>query len=935
MKIIILFLCFIFASDLYSQNYHFNQHEVSTDLLRMNPSSIFRYKNELLFIGTKEGLIAFDGKKHDVMVREDGGNQEPSSYFHDGEYLWIGYSDGGIFRLVDFKLKPWEIAEGWPKSKITGIGKDNIGQMWFSTYGEGLYVYAKEVLYNFNTDDGLEGNDIYNLVVDNAGKIFAGTDHGLIVCRFENEKKIIEKSTFLSAMPNEIITSLHLDQLDNKLYIGTFENGLWMYDFETKKVLQILKTNNQIKKIGIAGFGILALADHKNNPLMYYDYLNYKSKTFHPKGTESPLSILDILCDAEGNIWILCNNNGLISSPGIFSVRETNIINIQALLEVDGNVYIGNDEGLFCNHQGADALPILKKENILSLYYHKSKNEIWAGTFGDGIKIIDQKGKLIKALNEKNGLSNNNVFCITQREGFIWVSTLAGLNKLSPDGTVLKQLNKKSGLPTDYNYTLFTDKSNNLWVGTDGKGITVIDKNDHIKQITNDQTIISFAEDKNKKIWFSTLNNGLGKIEKDSIRWFGLSEGLTELHISGITSDKDGNIISFHHTGMDIIDPDTHTIICIGNNTGIRKWEQNINPFFNDFMHPILISEGSRIITYQPVHQPFLKAQLIIKTALAGKILLKQAEYNILSYKDNDFLIEYAGIWFSDPDVVQYRYKMDGIDTEWRYTKDQKLIYPNLGSGNYTFIIECAANKTFSGAVTYEIKFRIKPAIWETWWFFFGLVVIFISIVYVWNESRNRRRKQLEEIKMDQVRSQLETLKSQINPHFLFNSFNTLVSIIESKPEQAVTFVEKLSDFYRNMLQFRDKDLIPLKDELEINQNYSFLLDQRFGNTVQIRTNIVNNDWLIIPLTLQILTENAVKHNAASKASPLIISITCENDTLKVSNNIQTRRTTEKSTHFGLQSLAKRYLNITGKEIIVLVTQQQFCITIPLIKNKS
>ena len=111
-------------------------------------------------------------------------------------------------------------------------------------------------------------------------------------------------------------------------------------------------------------------------------------------------------------------------------------------------------------------------------------------------------------------------------------------------------------------------------------------------------------------------------------------------------------------------------------------------------MHPILISEGSRIITYQPVHQPFLKAQLIIKTALAGKILLKQAEYNNLSYKDNDFLIEYAGIWFSDPDVVQYRYKMDGIDTEWRYTKDQKLIYPNLGSGNYTFIIECAANKT-------------------------------------------------------------------------------------------------------------------------------------------------------------------------------------------------------------------------------------------------
>lgn len=935
MKILFLFFCFIFASDLYSQNYHFNQHEVSTDLLRMNPTSIFRYKNELIFIGTKEGLIAYDGKKHDVLLRKDGGTQEPSSFFHDGNYLWIGYADGGIFRLVDFKLQSWLIPEGWPKTKITGIGKDNSGQMWFSTYGEGLYVYANDVLYNFNTDDGLEGNDIYNLVTDNTGKIYAGTDNGLIVCQFEKEKKIIEKPFFLSAMPNEIITSLHLDEINNKLYIGTFENGLWMYDFQTKKVLQILKTKNQVKKIGISGFGILALTDQKTNPLKYAEPISHSPKTFNPSGTESPLSILDILCDVEGNIWILCNNNGLISSPGIFSVQETKINNIQALLEIEGDIYFGNDEGLYISHQGADVQLILQKENILSLHYNKSKDEVWAGTFGDGIKIIDQQGKLIRVLNEKTGLSNNNVFCITQRSGYIWVSTLAGLNKLSSEGKVLKQLNKKSGLSTDYNYTLFADKSDNLWVGTDGKGIAVIDKNDRIKQITNDQTIISFAEDKNGKIWFSTLNNGLGKIEKDSIRWFGLSDGLTELHILGITSDKDGNIISFHHTGMDIIDPDTHTIICIGNNIGIRKWEQNINPFFNDFIHPILISEGSRIITYQPVHQTFLKAHLIIKTALAGKTLLMPDTDNIMSHIDNDFLIEYAGIWFSDPDVVHYRYNMEGIDNEWRYTKDQKLIYPNLAAGNYTFTIECAANRTFSGADKFEIKFRIKPAFWESWWFYLSIILVLISGFYVWNESRNKRRKQLEEIKMDQVRSQLETLKSQINPHFLFNSFNTLVSIIESKPEQAVIFVEKLSDFYRNMLQYRDKDLIPLKDELEINQNYSFLLHQRFGNTVQIRTGIDDDDWLIIPLTLQILTENAVKHNAASKTSPLIITITRVNDTLKVSNNIQTRRTTEKSTHFGLQSLAKRYLNITGKEIIVLVNQQQFCVTIPLIKNKS
>jgi LytS/YehU family sensor histidine kinase len=198
----------------------------------------------------------------------------------------------------------------------------------------------------------------------------------------------------------------------------------------------------------------------------------------------------------------------------------------------------------------------------------------------------------------------------------------------------------------------------------------------------------------------------------------------------------------------------------------------------------------------------------------------------------------------------------------------------------------------------------------------------------------SERKKTLEAIKTEQVKNQLETLKSQINPHFLFNSFNTLISVIEYKPEQAVTFVEKLSDFYRSILQYRETEFISLEEEVTIMENYRFLLEQRFGKSIEISVNISNpKTYMILPLTLQLLIENAVKHNVVSKNKPLIIHITQTDENLKICNNLQPKLSVEVSTHFGLQSLSKRYLYLLGKDIIINKTADEFCITIPLKKT--
>ena len=220
---------------------------------------------------------------------------------------------------------------------------------------------------------------------------------------------------------------------------------------------------------------------------------------------------------------------------------------------------------------------------------------------------------------------------------------------------------------------------------------------------------------------------------------------------------------------------------------------------------------------------------------------------------------------------------------------------------------------------------------WQNWVIYLIVSILVTSAVIYWLYERHKHRKQLQEFQTDQIKSQLATLKSQINPHFLFNSFNTLISLIESDPKDAIVFVEKLSDFYRSMLEYRDTDVISLEEEMSILENYRFLLFQRYRQNLNLKVNVVDpKGFFIVPLTMQILTENAVKHNIVSASKPLEVNIYREGDNLIVCNNMQLRLTSEMSTHFGLKTLSRRYTSITGKEIRVERNEKEFCVTVPL-----
>lgn len=192
---------------------------------------------------------------------------------------------------------------------------------------------------------------------------------------------------------------------------------------------------------------------------------------------------------------------------------------------------------------------------------------------------------------------------------------------------------------------------------------------------------------------------------------------------------------------------------------------------------------------------------------------------------------------------------------------------------------------------------------------------------------------QNESLKKAKLQRQLDTLKSQINPHFLFNSLNSLSMLIHENPRQAELFVDEISSVYRYLLRANDQELTTLRRELQFIKSYFQLLKTRYGSGIDLRINVSEKqlDRLIPPLTLQLLVENAVKHNMMLPESPLVVEIMTRGLLLVVQNNLQRKKMAEPSHKVGLASIATKYRLLGGRQIWISEEGGLFVVTLPLL----
>ncbi len=217
------------------------------------------------------------------------------------------------------------------------------------------------------------------------------------------------------------------------------------------------------------------------------------------------------------------------------------------------------------------------------------------------------------------------------------------------------------------------------------------------------------------------------------------------------------------------------------------------------------------------------------------------------------------------------------------------------------------------------------------------LIALFIMAIFTtrsWLLEWKKSATEAEKLKSEMLASQYQSLKDQLNPHFLFNSLNVLSNLVYEDPDRSAAFILKLSKIYRYVLDVQQEDLIPLTQEMEFAKNYLELQKIRFEENLVYSIKVTELDGLSIPpLSLQLILENAIKHNEASQENPLFIQLIQQGDELWITNTFQPKKgKLEESAGIGLANIRKRYKLLSQREIQVINTLDEFVVKLPLIQ---
>ena len=328
-------------------------------------------------------------------------------------------------------------------------------------------------------------------------------------------------------------------------------------------------------------------------------------------------------------------------------------------------------------------------------------------------------------------------------------------------------------------------------------------------------------------------------------------------------------------------------------------------------------------------------------------ITLVVAILSIFVFGDGDYSLDsiirdtVISFIFSFSLTVVNSYYYDGLDIRlsWEKVPQKRLWFGAIGSFVLTVL-------TF-GLLRYLIRFYYTGLgigeFFETETFDSYIVALVITVIatlfihaFYFYRALQKKEVKKQKIIAGTASARFDALKNQLDPHFLFNSLNVLTSLIDEDPRQAQKFTTSLSKVYRYVLEQKNKDLVTVNEELDFARTYVSLLKMRFEDSIvfDIPEKASNPEAKIVPLSLQLLLENAVKHNVVTSSRPLHIKVSENNGELLVSNNLQEKQVVKKSSGVGLQNIRQRYAILTDKDMVINKTHSDFSVSLPMLTKQ-
>lgn len=913
--------------------------------LRVN--KLFKSANGTLWAATTQGLYKLLGHKPIKVTGNPENDNNITALAQDSSgVIWAGSKNGNIYFLKEKKLQASALQNFQPGNTINDMACSKT-QMYIATAGAGIFEVDQNKAITVNTQSGL-GDDYVNcLLLTNKGKLVAGTDRGVSVINLQGQKKSITTITTKHGLTDNIVKCLSPTNMPNIIMGGTQAEGAFLFDCNAVMPIKNSFTGfpkGQINDLLSVGRFIY---------LLYENTGVVKSNSLW-KPIDTKIEARHIIADDEGNVW-LANENNLIrfenyffefignSSPG----EQQKITAVHA--GKNNDIFFANGTNLFTHnsttcstHKIFQSPP--NKGDITSIY-EDNQGFVWIGTMS-GILRLQPTSRQSRPLLENPELANASILCISGKGNTVWVSSLNGVARfLLNDHTTnlsssleYRNYSKADGIGSNYVYHTFTDAQNRTWLATDGAGATVFENNkfSQIDTALANKVVYSVAEDKSNNIWLNTYESGLFKFSRKRENNLKRLHFFSNTNYNAIAADNNSQLIMIAPASIDIVNTNSLSLRHYSAETGIPVQEGSLNAITKDKEGSIWIGTGGGLLRFSPDSTYSTAAPYVeIDELLLFNEDMKEHWKKDFSHNQNNLTFYYSAINYSMPERVTYEYSLEGYDTRWNQTKDQILVFPKLPPGKYNLKLRASATQYFDASPITTYSFVIDKPFWLKWWFLLVVGLLLIGAIYVLIKWRSNRARAKEQAEKERFQLQYDILKTQVNPHFLFNSFNALLNVIEDDPNGASEMTLHLSTFYRKMTAYRNKDLITISEELELLHSYIFIQQKRFGNALELVVDLpeqVANKTFIPPFVLQLLAENAVKHNAISIQQPLKISVYHEGESIIVENNVVAKLVKEDGEGLGLQNIRDRYKAFSNNGVLYGIQENKFVVKLPVIK---
>lgn len=909
-------------------------HSLEIRLGQQRPSIVCLAQDTegLLWVGSDIGLLRTDGERTVAILRSE--REHVLALAPYGRGVVAAFSSGLVLGCTamgcDTLLAEPELAT-FP---VRAFAVADDGGLWLATHGAGLWYLHNADLVRFGTSNGLPDLNVNDAVAIANGSVVVATDQGLAHCTPNGVQEVYSEA---QGAPDNLVLSL-TSNTDGTVLAGTDRAGVFSWKpggtggrvaplgsiWRHGAVTQLLQEQGRVWAATASG-------------IVVKDVGSFAGSYSQP-GQDAAK---DVIVDRDGAVWWCTGTEFLYrAEPEVLVVPTHEGLDLRKITAIcadaEDRIWFATPQGLF-NHSAAfteDAsvqrIPVRvdPRTPIVSLAAQRN-GTIWVATFGSGVKAIDTAGR-VTSFTEADGLLNDNVLSVRCHENEVVVGTLDGVGRYDR-GRFLRA--DQGG--TGFVYDVLPLPSGRILVATDGNGIRTIEGGTTGSGSRDERgTYYSLVVDHLGRTWAAGPGTGLCAVAETGMECIGRSQDAfkADLFALGRWGER---IVAFGSAGVSAFDLRTSAWMDVTAMLGLSGMEAELNAVCTDSRGGLWFACDKGLFRLDPRGKGSIMAVPVVITEVhLGSAAIDPLEHLETTHDRNDLSFNFSGIHYAEPGAVRFEYRLLGYDERLRTTAERQVSYAMLPPGDYTFQVRASLGQELPDHEPWTSwSFTVLPPWYGRPWVQFLVLVLSVGIVVIYVRSRERRMRLRQRLEQDRVRYQLEALRSQVDPHFLFNSFNTLVELIESEPHRAVGHVDRLSDFFRSMLTLRDKELITLREELALLNTYFGLEQERFGPAVELVLELPDAvmQHRVVPLTLQLLLENALKHNAATPLHPLRVEVSLKEGMVQVSNLRSPRMTKPRSTGFGLQSIRQRYADLDPRPMQVDVTEERFTVHIPLI----